>query len=304
MTFLGTTFMAFVLMIYELRFLSLIYRVQRPERPSNRRPQPLPLRIRRLGNGTPQNTPATTAWNTPAPNTPATATVLPTPEDTPSRASTPRSHLPLPPRSPPPPPVLEEPWEPDTRNEYLIIAKYFYVSVLLLFILTSFLSSHRLLINLLLLVLHSFWVPQVYRNVVRGVRKALGWRYVVGMTISRGGMAAWLIWYQRGDWVFLWEAEERDVVWGWVLLWWLWVQVLVLLAQEIFGPRFFISSTVSPPLPSFLLPFCSPPFFLFLFFVFSFSFIAPSPPFTVSSPLSCFVGIEERQLIAVTSSYV
>ena len=34
--FLATTFMAFVLMIYELRFLGLIFRVQRPERPVNR----------------------------------------------------------------------------------------------------------------------------------------------------------------------------------------------------------------------------------------------------------------------------
>jgi len=57
-------------------------------------------------------------------------------------------------------------------------------------------------------------------------------------------MAVWLIWYQRGDWVFLWESEQGDEIWGWVLLGWLWTQVVVLLAQEIFGPRFFISSTV------------------------------------------------------------
>ena len=95
-------------------------------------------------------------------------------------------------------------------------------------------------------MLNSFWVPQIYRNVVRGVRKALGWRYVFGMTVSRGLMATWLIWYQRGDWVFLWESEERDFIWGWILLGWLWFQVTILIAQEIFGPRFFISGNVSP----------------------------------------------------------
>jgi hypothetical protein len=65
------------------------------------------------------------------------------------------------------------------------------------------------------------------------------------MTVSRGLMAMWLIWYQRGDWVFLWESEEVDFIWGWILLGWLWFQVTVLLAQEIFGPRFFISGNVN-----------------------------------------------------------
>ena len=237
--FLATTFMAFVLMMYELRFLGLIYRVQRPERPVNR-PLQVPLLPIRRGNGTPQNTPANTttntAVNTPAPNTPATVTVLPTPEG--ATTPTPGTLVTA------PEPPFEPQWEPDTRSEYFIITKYFYVSVLSLFLVTSWLSAHRILINILLLLLHSFWVPQIYRNVMRGVRKALGWRYVFGMTISRGAMAAWLIWYQRGDWVFLWESEDSDIIWGWMLLGWLWIQVAVLLAQEIFGPRFFVSSDV------------------------------------------------------------
>jgi transmembrane E3 ubiquitin-protein ligase len=227
--------MAFILMIYELRFLGLIFRVQRPERPINR-PSPPPAPPVRGGNGTPQNTPANTALNTPAPNTPATATVLPTPEDTPMASPSPTPN-------PLPPPVVEQ-WEPDTRSEYFIITKYFYVSVLSLFILTSWLSTHQVLIFILILLLHSFWIPQIYRNVMRGVRKALGWRYVLGMTISRGSMALWLIWYQKGDWVFLWESDDAEAIWGWSLLGWLWFQVLVLLAQEIFGPRFFVPANV------------------------------------------------------------
>ena len=236
--------MAFVLMMYELRFLGLIFRVQRPERPVTRAPPPQPILPIRRGNGTPQNTPANTTLNTPGPNTPATVTVLPTPEDSPTPTATPVPVVRPPPRPPIPAPV-EEQWEPDTRSEYFIITKYFYVSVLSLFILTSWISTHRILTNLLLLTLNSFWVPQIYRNVMRGVRKALGWRYVFGMTISRGLMATWLIWYQRGDWVLLWESEENDFIWGWILLGWLWFQVTVLLAQEIFGPRFFISGNVT-----------------------------------------------------------
>ena len=237
--FLATTFMAFLLMMYELRFLGLIFRVQRPERPINRPIPPAPAPPAR-GNGTPQNTPANTALNTPAPNTPATATVLPTSEDGPTPSPTPQ------PAAAPaqPQPIFDEQWEPDTRSEYFIITKYFYVAVLSLFIITSWLSSHTVIINLLLVVLHSFWIPQIYRNVMRGVRKALGWRYVIGMTISRGAMAVWLIWYQKDDWVFLWESDDSDIIWGYILLGWLWCQVCVLLAQEIFGPRFFISGNV------------------------------------------------------------
>lgn len=233
--------MAFVLMLYELRFLCLIFRVQRPERPI-RRPAMVPTFriILRRGNGTPQNTPATTALNTPAPNTPATVTVLPTPEGSPSGSPTPTPNRP----PPQPQPVIEEQWEPDIRSDYFIITKYFYVSVLSLFIITSFLSSHRALTSVLLIALHSFWVPQIYRNVMRGVRKALGWRYVFGITVSRGFMAVWLLWYQKGDWVFLWESLDSDIIWGYILLGWLWFQVCVLLAQEIFGPRFFIASNV------------------------------------------------------------
>src|SRR5271168_244417 len=65
-SFLATTFLAFVLMMYELRFLGLIFRIQRPERPVNRLVIRPPTFILRRGNGTPQNTPATTAVNTPA----------------------------------------------------------------------------------------------------------------------------------------------------------------------------------------------------------------------------------------------
>src|SRR5271169_4038197 len=63
--FLATTFMAFVLMMYELRFLGLIFRVQRPERPVTRVTLPQSILPIRRGNGTPQNTPANTALNTP-----------------------------------------------------------------------------------------------------------------------------------------------------------------------------------------------------------------------------------------------
>ena len=235
--------MAFVLMIYELRFLGLIFRVQRPERPLTRPTAPQTILPISRSNSSPQNTPTNTALNTPGLNTPATATAPPTLE-----GSTPPTATPAPVPRPPTtfPPAVPEQWEPDTRSEYFTITKYFYVSVLSLFILTSWISMHRTLSNILLLALNSFWVPQIYRNVMRGVRKALGWRYVFGMTISRGLMATWLIWYQRGDWVFLWESEEGDFIWGWILLGWLWFQVTILLAQEIFGPRFFISGNVSP----------------------------------------------------------
>lgn len=43
----------------------------------------------------------------------------------------------------------------------------------------------NLIIGVLGFGLFSFWVPQIVRNVVRGCRRPLSWRYVVGMSTSR-----------------------------------------------------------------------------------------------------------------------
>lgn len=44
------------------------------------------------------------------------------------------------------------------------------------------------IIPLLLGVMYSFWWPQIWRNAIKGNRKSLSWRFVVGMSIARLAM--------------------------------------------------------------------------------------------------------------------
>jgi hypothetical protein len=41
------------------------------------------------------------------------------------------------------------------------------------------------IVPLLLGVLYSFWLPQIWRNARRGNRKALTWKFVLGMSCAR-----------------------------------------------------------------------------------------------------------------------
>lgn len=40
-------------------------------------------------------------------------------------------------------------------------------------------------VPLLLGILYSFWIPQIWRNARRGNRKSLTWKFVLGMSIAR-----------------------------------------------------------------------------------------------------------------------
>lgn len=43
----------------------------------------------------------------------------------------------------------------------------------------------NIVVGVLAFGLFSFWVPQIYRNVIRGSRRALSHRYVIGMSLTR-----------------------------------------------------------------------------------------------------------------------
>jgi len=92
----------------------------------------------------------------------------------------------------------------------------------------------------------SFWVPQVYRNVMRGCRKAFSWEYILGTSACRLVPVLYLMCYS--DNIFMYEGEWKvgvGVV-AWVVL-----QVGVMWVQEVAGPRVFVpgnvSSSILPP---------------------------------------------------------
>jgi mitofusin len=88
----------------------------------------------------------------------------------------------------------------------------------------------------------SFWVPQIYRNVMRNCRRALRWDYVMGTSIVRIVPIGYF--YMREDNVLFAHTDWRAMG---VLAGWVWVQVVLLASQEVLGPRFFIKEGWAPP---------------------------------------------------------
>lgn len=79
----------------------------------------------------------------------------------------------------------------------------------------------------------SFWVPQIYRNVMRNCRKALLWKFVLGQSILRAAPFAYF--FLKEDNVLFAMPSKWSMG---VLALWLWLQIWVLAAQEVLGPRF------------------------------------------------------------------
>ncbi|ODN80188.1 hypothetical protein L198_07845 [Cryptococcus wingfieldii CBS 7118] len=109
-----------------------------------------------------------------------------------------------------------------------------------LFLLPSILFTPRL-IPYVFYTIYSFWIPQIWRNARRGNGRALEWRFVLGSAVGRVGLVLYAFAYK--DNIFF--IEPKTWVWGLVL--WQAVQVLILYAQEKFGPAFFLPKSMAPP---------------------------------------------------------
>lgn len=63
------------------------------------------------------------------------------------------------------------------------------------------------LIPVFLGIMYSFWLPQIWRNARRGIRKALSWRFVFGMSAARLALplCEWLGLYK--DLMLIWITD-------------------------------------------------------------------------------------------------
>jgi hypothetical protein len=121
----------------------------------------------------------------------------------------------------------------------------------LLLLVTLFLSLNatswtppfrRIYFTSLALVYLSFWVPQLSRNVQRNCRRALNWEYVIGQSILRLLPFAYFYGYSNNV-----LFAEIDYIGLALLIIWVWIQVVVLISQEIVGPRWFVRKDWAPP---------------------------------------------------------
>lgn len=237
--FLGTSqlalytiaFLAFFSIILELRFLMDIWTVQATEQMRQDRQQA----------------------STPTPPSPQAHPPSPSAGDT----------LPLPATAPRPPIIvpsdqdgLTEDATPTTTGAQgtttsradlgTLYSRYCILLLILFFITLQFTTvrstARAFYFNTICFVYLSFWVPQIYRNVMRNCRKALRWDFVLGQSAVRLLPVAYFyavkdnVLFSRTDWTAL-----------AVLVGWVWLQIVALASQEVLGSRFFIREGWAPP---------------------------------------------------------
>jgi hypothetical protein len=154
-----------------------------------------------------------------------------------NRVSTPASTAPLLPTTNTPATVQTQIQAPQSFAVNYI--KLVFCISCLLFLSASALSWSRpwrsAYIHLLSLTYLSFWIPQIRRNIIRNCRKALLWRFIIGQSILR--LLPFAYFYLREDNFLFSDTDWKGFC---VYAAWVWIQVWILVAQEILGPRWGI----------------------------------------------------------------
>ncbi|KAH9608996.1 hypothetical protein KSS87_022695 [Heliosperma pusillum] len=130
-----------------------------------------------------------------------------------------------------------EGWEA-MRRELSVLYSRFY-GILLGGILVMY-EFHSYLRPILLLM-YSFWIPQIVTNIIRDSRKPLHPHYIVGMTITRLAIPLYVFGCPNN---FM--RIEPDKTWCVCLCTFMGFQSLVLLVQHYFGSRCFIPRQILP----------------------------------------------------------
>jgi transmembrane E3 ubiquitin-protein ligase len=133
-----------------------------------------------------------------------------------------------------------------SRSAFAAIYSRFYFTLVILLFLSLWATSwpkplRSLYTNLLSFAYFSIWIPQILRNVARNCRKALTWEYVVGSSVLRATPV--LYWYCVEGNVLAVDTSRRAALFlgGWLAL-----QVAILAAQRILGPRWAVPEKWCP----------------------------------------------------------
>jgi len=141
------------------------------------------------------------------------------------------------------------PQQPTAQDESqvsgAIYSRFFFTLIVFTFlILNSVMWPKHLRRNfeyVLLFILNSYWLPQFYRNVIRGSRQSFRWWFILGTTFVRLSPLYYVFTNENN--VF---QHHYDPGYFKLLVYWYIIQITLLWLQHYFGPRFF--------LPKFFLP--------------------------------------------------
>ncbi|KAF4967169.1 hypothetical protein FSARC_5241 [Fusarium sarcochroum] len=126
-----------------------------------------------------------------------------------------------------------------------IIGRLILTSLCIIFLVISsttwYPNLRSLFLNLCVFIYLSFWIPQIHRNTRRNCRRALAWPFVIGQSILRLLPVAYF-WIKEDN--FLYARSDRHAFL--VFCAWLWLQLVILAAQDIIGPRFGVPAGWAP----------------------------------------------------------
>ncbi|XP_020396461.1 transmembrane E3 ubiquitin-protein ligase FLY2 isoform X1 [Zea mays] len=130
-----------------------------------------------------------------------------------------------------------EGWEIMRRELSVLYSRFYGIllgGILLMYELHNFLRP-------LLLLMYSFWVPQIVTNVIRDTRKPLHPQYILGMTVTRLAIPLYIFGCPSN---FM--RIEPDKKWSIAVTVFMGIQAAVLLLQHYLGSRCFIPRQILP----------------------------------------------------------
>ncbi|CCH45518.1 Transmembrane E3 ubiquitin-protein ligase 1 [Wickerhamomyces ciferrii] len=138
-----------------------------------------------------------------------------------------------------------DPIQDESQVSGAIYSRFFFTLIVFTFlILNSVMWPKHLRKNFeygLLLLLNSYWLPQVYRNIIRGSHRSFKWWFIGGTTLIRT-TPIFYIFVMKSN-VF---QHHYDPTYFAIVIAWLGFQILLLFLQEIFGARFFLPKSLLP----------------------------------------------------------
>ncbi|ORY35895.1 hypothetical protein BCR39DRAFT_512893 [Naematelia encephala] len=164
----------------------------------------------------------------------------PTPSPSPAPASTEPGTLPLPAAAVQPTPAPSEPISTRARNLFADHPGIRWLGALFFVFFIFQVALVPSIVPFFLFGMYSFWIPQIWRNARRGTSHALDHTFVIGTSLGRLGLPLYA--FACPDNVFF----IKTTPWVWGLVAWQWFQIMVMIAQERFGPAFFLPKSFAP----------------------------------------------------------
>ena len=131
----------------------------------------------------------------------------------------------------------------DLRRRLAFLQARFCLCLFGVMILVYFFSFHPLI----LMILFSVWIPQIVWNAAAGTRLGLSYVYLLGTGLSRLILPLYVMCCPRNMFAIIFDGLLYSPATCVGLVIWTTLQIVVLISQDIFGPRYFIPKFLLPP---------------------------------------------------------